>query len=286
MMRASLLVAAACVLAGPALGQSAGGYLGEAGVHALADAVPPPPVDGSAEAAADIAASDRLRALENTDRWMLATRHAELRPTLALAHFDCALGFRVTAEDSPRLVSILEKILHDSNEAAELAKARAFRSRPVGADADRPACQVVSAAGRASPSYPSGSATVGAAYGAAMAALVPDRATETSRIGHEIAVSRAVCAMHYPRDVAEGERLGLAAFARIAETPAFQADAVVDLAWQACHTYAIEQHTMRRFVQEERGLPYLALETDYSEADAEQLRVRIEAFLEMQTVTA
>ncbi|GAB7081082.1 double-cubane-cluster-containing anaerobic reductase [Megalodesulfovibrio paquesii] len=66
----------------------------------------------------------------------------------------------------------------------------------------------------------------------------------------------------------------------------FQADAVVDLAWHGCHTYAIEQHTVRRFVQETRGLPYLAIETDYSEADAEQLRVRIEAFLEMQTATA
>ncbi|MCA1945495.1 MAG: 2-hydroxyacyl-CoA dehydratase family protein [Desulfovibrio sp.] len=63
----------------------------------------------------------------------------------------------------------------------------------------------------------------------------------------------------------------------------FQADAVVDLAWHGCHTYAIEQHTVRTFMQE-RGMPYLALETDYSEADAEQLRVRIEAFLEMQTV--
>ncbi len=60
----------------------------------------------------------------------------------------------------------------------------------------------------------------------------------------------------------------------------FKVDAVVDLTWQACHTYNVEAGLVRRFVQD-KGLPYLQIETDYSEADAEQLKVRIEAFLEM-----
>ncbi len=228
MRHAILIAVTACVLSVPAAAQqtAAASYLDHAALQALADAVPPAPVAGSPEDQADVTASDRLRALENTDRWMLATRHAELRPALALAHFDCALGFRLTAEDSPRLVSILERVLHDANEAAEFAKARAHRPRPVGADLERPACQVVSPAGRASPSYPSGSATVGAAYGEVIAALVPDRAAEAARIGHEIAVSRMVCAMHYSSDVAEGEKLGKATFHQIAATPAYQADAV------------------------------------------------------------
>lgn len=203
------------------------GFLDPAVLQALADAVTPAPSPGSAQEAADIAASDRLRTLEDTDRWRLATRHAELRPALALAHFDCALGFRIAAEDSPRLTFILQRVLHDANEAAERAKARAHRPRPIAVDPQRPACQVVSDAGRASPSYPSGSATVGVAYGALIATLVPDRAAEASRVGHEIAVSRAVCAMHYPSDVAEGERLGAAVFDRIAATDAFQANAAL-----------------------------------------------------------
>lgn len=229
MRRAALIVAAVAALAAPAAAQQTApaSYLDHGAIQTLADAVPPAPAAGSPQDLADIAASDRLRALENTDRWMLATRHAELRPSLALGHFDCALGFRISSEDSPRLTAILERVLHDANEAAELAKARAHRPRPVGADPERPACQVVSAAGRASPSYPSGSATVGSAYGALIAALVPDHAADATRIGHEIGVSRTVCAMHYPSDVAEGEKLGLAAFQQIAATPAYEADAVV-----------------------------------------------------------
>lgn len=61
----------------------------------------------------------------------------------------------------------------------------------------------------------------------------------------------------------------------------FNADAVVDLTWQACHTYNVEAENIRKFVQKEKDMPYLHIETDYSDADTEQLRVRIEAFLEM-----
>ena len=61
----------------------------------------------------------------------------------------------------------------------------------------------------------------------------------------------------------------------------FKADAVVDLSWQGCHTYNVEGYSVKKYVTEELGLPALQLETDYSESDTEQLRVRIEAFLEM-----
>lgn len=61
----------------------------------------------------------------------------------------------------------------------------------------------------------------------------------------------------------------------------FSADAVIDLSWQGCHTYNVEGYSIKKFVTEKLGLPALQLETDYSESDTEQLRVRIEAFLEM-----
>jgi acid phosphatase (class A) len=200
-------------------------YLDETTVAALGAAVPAPPAPGSAEDITDREASDRLRALEDTDRWLLATRHAELRPGVALAHFDCALGFRIEAAEAPRLTAILTRVLHDANEAAELAKARGHRPRPVGDDPDRRACQVVTPAQRATASHPSGSASVGAAYGAVLAALVPDRAEAVTGIGRQIAISRMVCGMHYPSDVEDGAALGAAVAEAILATPAFVADA-------------------------------------------------------------
>nr|WP_320190026.1 double-cubane-cluster-containing anaerobic reductase [uncultured Desulfobacter sp.] len=61
----------------------------------------------------------------------------------------------------------------------------------------------------------------------------------------------------------------------------FKVDGVVDLTWQACHTYNVEAFQIRKLAEQAFNLPYLHLETDYSESDTEQLRVRIEAFLEM-----
>ncbi len=61
----------------------------------------------------------------------------------------------------------------------------------------------------------------------------------------------------------------------------FSVDAIVDLTWHGCQTYAVEAGRMKPFVHEQLQKPFLHLETDYSETDTEQLKVRIEAFIEM-----
>lgn len=226
------LAGAGLISAAPASAQTApgaaqaypSGYLAADRIAALAAAVPPPSEDGSAEQMADRALSERYRGYEGGDRWLLATAHAEVSPRLATQHFDCALGVRFASAPTPRLTALFDKLLKDANGAAETAKARAFRPRPVGVDAARPACQTVSAAGRKTASYPSGSAAVGAIYGEAVAALDPGHADAAREIGHQVAVSRAVCGMHYPADVAAGEALGKAVFAEVAVDPDFAAD--------------------------------------------------------------
>lgn len=61
----------------------------------------------------------------------------------------------------------------------------------------------------------------------------------------------------------------------------FQVDGIIDLTWQGCHTYNIESYSLKRHIRETSNVPFLQIETDYSESDTEQLKVRIEAFLEM-----
>ncbi|XPV75803.1 MAG: double-cubane-cluster-containing anaerobic reductase [Desulfovibrio sp.] len=61
----------------------------------------------------------------------------------------------------------------------------------------------------------------------------------------------------------------------------FKIDAVVDVTWLGCHTYNAESTILRRFVDEELDLPFLHIETDYSDSDTEQLRTRLEAFVEL-----
>lgn len=61
----------------------------------------------------------------------------------------------------------------------------------------------------------------------------------------------------------------------------FKVDGVVEMTLQACHTYNVETLAIRRFVNEKMGLPYIHIETDYSQADIGQLNTRLTAFLEM-----
>ncbi|PKM73387.1 MAG: hypothetical protein CVU91_05530 [Firmicutes bacterium HGW-Firmicutes-16] len=60
----------------------------------------------------------------------------------------------------------------------------------------------------------------------------------------------------------------------------YHIDGVVEILLQACHPYTVEAHTIRR-LSSEIGMPYLGIETDYSNTDTGQLSTRIEAFMEM-----
>ena len=61
----------------------------------------------------------------------------------------------------------------------------------------------------------------------------------------------------------------------------YKVDGVVEMILQACHTYNVESLGIRRFVNEKKNIPYISVETDYSQADIGQLNTRIAAFIEM-----
>lgn len=61
----------------------------------------------------------------------------------------------------------------------------------------------------------------------------------------------------------------------------FRPDAVVDFVLTACHSYNVESYKVGRHVNEKHGLPFLKIETDYSDNDEGQIRTKIEAIFEM-----
>ncbi len=60
----------------------------------------------------------------------------------------------------------------------------------------------------------------------------------------------------------------------------YQVDGVIDVNLKFCCLYDTEGYTVEKALKE-AGIPVLGIETDYTDADAEQLRTRIEAFVEM-----
>ena len=63
----------------------------------------------------------------------------------------------------------------------------------------------------------------------------------------------------------------------------FKIDGVIYHVLQACHIYGMEQLRIEKAL-DKIGIPSLNIETDYSQEDVEQIRTRLEAFLEMVTV--
>lgn len=59
----------------------------------------------------------------------------------------------------------------------------------------------------------------------------------------------------------------------------YHVDGVVDSVLQACHTFNVESARMQEAV-EGAGIPYMKIETDYSNGDMGQIETRIAAFIE------
>ena len=65
----------------------------------------------------------------------------------------------------------------------------------------------------------------------------------------------------------------------IREYRASGAQGIIDYCLQFCHTYNIEAVKLREACARE-GIPFMAIESDYSPEDIGQLQTRVEAFLE------
>lgn len=61
----------------------------------------------------------------------------------------------------------------------------------------------------------------------------------------------------------------------------YKVDAVIDVILTACHTYNVETLSIKRFVNDKKNLPYMSVETDFSNSDIGQLNTRMAAFIEM-----
>ena len=55
---------------------------------------------------------------------------------------------------------------------------------------------------------------------------------------------------------------------------------IIDLVWQACLTYDVESVRVRHMAEQELGLPYLRIETDYSPNDSARIATRVQALFE------
>lgn len=218
-------VAGAVALAGcataPAPAAPPEGYLTAATLDRLA-ALTPPPMDAAAPWQEALVAA----VPPGTDRWWLATAHAELRPPWAAQHFDCVLGTRLAERPRPVLERTMARLTAD---VAALARRPAIAGpegmrRPFAEVEGLEPCERIPDGRRDSSSWPATGAIIAGAYGELFAALAPDAAGPVRSLAREIGYSRVVCRMNWPSDVEAGLAQGVGLFRQAEAEAAFRAD--------------------------------------------------------------
>jgi len=177
--------------------------------------LPPPPVAGSEEEAADLAS---VRAVVH-GRTKAEEAHAFTDSGLAFAIFEPAIGPAFSLEKLPKTAALLKKVKQEIGEVIDTAKDHWKRVRPYQLDPEL-------SVGKPEPSfgYPSGHSTRGTVYALVLAELFPDKRTEILQVGRTIGWDRVIIGKHYPTDIYAGRTLGQAIMGELEGSIAFKHD--------------------------------------------------------------
>lgn len=214
-----MLLLAALVLwgSGAALAQARPpGYL--AAPLAASD-LPVPPAKGSAAQRADLLAIMRLQRARTPERIAQAQADQSLD---VFALYRPILGPDFTAANRPRLAALFQRVSSDTRAAVMAPKTAHKRPRPPLVSPRVRPCVDLPEEGLNS--YPSGHAMWGRLTSVLLARLHPDKAAALTARGLDFGHSRAVCAVHFPTDVAAGQQLADALARALSADAGFRAD--------------------------------------------------------------
>jgi acid phosphatase (class A) len=204
---------------------SSTGYLTAAEMPDVERIVPAAPVAGDNRFTADMAIFRATRALEGTPRWALALADDELSTPALLRDFRCALSVTATAENAPRVSSLLVRALADASRASNALKDFYKHPRPFQL-ADGAVCVTPEGKARLERNfdYPSGHTTASWEAGLVLSELAPDAATAILARARAFGESRVVCGVHNMSAVEAGWMTAAAVFVAQHASAAFRGD--------------------------------------------------------------
>jgi acid phosphatase (class A) len=168
------------------------------------------------------------RKLVDTPRWKLATEDADYTVPALARDFSCAVGVKLTPQNAPKLMMLIERAGADTGVQSSKAKAVYQRHRPFTIDKGR-ICQPESELydekkQRMSYDYPSGHTTWGWTWALVLSSIAPDRAQQILERGRAYGDSRFVCGAHNESAVEAGMLSATATMAVVQTKPEYQAD--------------------------------------------------------------
>jgi len=200
------------------------GYLAPNNLPDSLALLPPPPKKGSLAFELDEESNRVTLTQQDSPRWALAAKDADLSFPHAADTFSCALGVLITKQETPHLYILLMRTLADAGAATGKAKNFYGRHRPY-MDNKKPTCYPKDNEKLLNNgSYPSGHTSIGWAWALILSEIAPDRSDAILARGRAFGESRMVCNVHWQSDVAEGRVVGAATVARLHADPGFRAD--------------------------------------------------------------
>jgi acid phosphatase (class A) len=222
---AAILLSAISAAAQSTAPARASGYLTPAQVSGVVNIVPAAPATGDPRFQADMAIFRETRKLEGSPRWKIAQSDDNLSLPGLLGAFACSLGIRLTAENAPKIIVLLNRANEDAYLAADVIKQRYKHKRPFQVE-EGDVC--VSPQGKAalekSPDYPSGHTTLSWETGLILAELSPEHAIDILQRARAFGQSRVVCGVHNLSAVEAGWMTASAVFGIEMSSPEFRKD--------------------------------------------------------------
>ncbi len=183
-----------------------------------------PPAQGSAALARDEAAREATIALRGKERWDLARTDADLQFPQPAKNFSCAMGVDISAEKTPHLYNLMQRVLTDAGLSTYGIKNKYNRTRPFVVHNEGTCQPDEEAVLRQDGSYPSGHTAAGWAWALTLAEVNPKRADDLLKRGLSFGQSRVICNAHWQSDVDAGRIMGAATVAKLHSSPEFLAD--------------------------------------------------------------
>ena len=192
-------------------------FLSEADVEPT-HLLPPPPVDGSAIARAELAELKRIGAVTTPDQFAQAKWDNDHEDGMI---FQSAIAPGFDLASLPATAKLLAEVRTEEAIASTAAKNTFKRNRPWIVDTTLKTC---SRDEKPQTSYPSGHSTMGFAMAVVLTRAMPELSGNIMGRARDYAYHRMVCGMHYRADIVGGQTLGTAVAAMLLKDPKFQED--------------------------------------------------------------
>jgi len=185
--------------------------------------LPPPPAEGTAAFAADVAAYETGLTLRQTGLGILARQDNDITAPAIGGHFAESFGMELSPQSAPVTFNLIYRAAATLGWYAIIkGKEHYQRPRPFMYYHVRSCVSVEDEEElRASGSYPSGHTAYGWGVALVLAEISPERQDAILKRGFEFGQSRVICGVHWQSDVDAGRLVAAATVARLHADPAF-----------------------------------------------------------------